>query len=133
MAVRYDPLSETFRRDRGSAYRALRDEAPVYLDSDGRFAALSRFDDVRAAAADWKTFSAVTAESKILRPIINDMDPPLHDRKRANLSRAFTPKHIGTDGGSLASEHFAIDRQPEQPLQRQLSRLDLIAHTQTLQ
>jgi cytochrome P450 len=76
MAVRYDPLSETFRRDRAGEYRALRDEAPVYLDPDRRFAALSRFDDVRAAAADWKTFSAVTAESKILRPIINDMDPP---------------------------------------------------------
>jgi cytochrome P450 len=94
MAVRYDPLSETFRRDRGSAYRALRDEAPVYVDPDGRFAALSRFDDVRAAAADWQTFSAVTAESKILRPIINDMDPPLHGQRRANLARAFTPKRV---------------------------------------
>jgi cytochrome P450 family 130 len=101
MAVRYDPLSETFRRDRAGEYRALRDEAPVYLDPDRRFAALSRFDDVRAAAADWKTFSAVTAESKILRPIINDMDPPGHGRKRANLSRAFTPKRVADLEGRL--------------------------------
>jgi cytochrome P450 len=94
MAVRYDPLSDAFRQDRAGVYRALRDEAPVYLDPEGRFAALTRFDDVRAAAVDWQTFSAVTAEAKILRPIINDMDPPLHGAKRSNLSRAFTPKRV---------------------------------------
>ena len=92
--VLYDPLSEEFRRDREGVYRRLREEAPVYLDPDGRFAALSRFDDVRAAALDWQTFSAVTAEAKILRPIINDMDPPLHGDRRGNLARAFTPKRV---------------------------------------
>src|SRR3954452_474275 len=101
MAVRYDPLSEAFRHDRAGVYRALRDEAPVYLDPDRRFAALSRFDDVRAAAVDWKTFSAVTAESKILRPIINDMAPPGHGLKRASLSRAFTPKRVADLEGRL--------------------------------
>jgi cytochrome P450 len=94
VSVNYDPLSDAFRRDRESVYRRLRDEAPVYLDPAGRFAALSRFEDVRAAAVDWTTFSAVTAEAKILRPIINDMDPPLHSNRRANLSRAFTPKRV---------------------------------------
>jgi cytochrome P450 len=72
----------------------MRAEAPCYLDPEGRFAALSRFDDVRSAALDWATFSAVTAEAKILRPIINDMDPPLHSQRRSNLSRAFTPKRV---------------------------------------
>jgi hypothetical protein len=94
MAVTYDPLSDAFRRDREGAYRALRDDAPVYLDPEGRFAALSRFEDVRAAATDWETYSAVTAEAKILRPIINDMDPPLHTNRRANLARAFTPRRV---------------------------------------
>src|SRR5919108_3746485 len=94
MAVRYDPLSEQFRRDRVGAYRRLRDEAPAYVDHDRQLAALSRFEDVRAAALDWQTFSAVTAEAKILRPIINDMDPPLHGERRANLSRAFTPRRV---------------------------------------
>src|SRR5438876_6377619 len=94
MAFRYDPVSEEFRRNRAAVYRRLRDEAPVYLDPAGRFAALSRFDDVRAAAVDWETFSAVTAEAKILRPIINDMDPPLHGERRANLARAFTPRRV---------------------------------------
>jgi cytochrome P450 len=70
----------------------MREEAPCYLDPAGRFAALSRFEDVRSAALDWGTYSAVTAEAKILRPIINDMDPPLHSQRRSNLSRAFTPR-----------------------------------------
>lgn len=94
MAVKYDPLGEDFRSDREGSYQRLRDEAPVYLDPAGRFAALSRFEDVRVAALDWKTYSAVTAEAKILRPIINDMDPPLHTDRRANLSRAFTRRRV---------------------------------------
>lgn len=90
----YDPLSAEFRDDREGVYRTLRDEAPVYLDPAGRFAALSRFEDVRTAALDWRTFSAITAEAKILRPIINDMDPPLHGERRGNLARAFTPTRV---------------------------------------
>lgn len=92
MTVRYDPLSEEFHAQRVEIYRRLREQAPCYLDADGRFAALSRFDDVRTAALDWATFSAATVEARILRPIINDMDPPLHSQRRGNLSRAFTPK-----------------------------------------
>ena len=94
MAVHYDPLGDEFRADREGTYRRLRDDAPVYLEPNGRFAVLSRFDDVRTAATDWGTFSAVTAEAKILRPIINDMDPPLHSNRRANLARAFTPNRV---------------------------------------
>ncbi len=94
MPVRYDPLSEELRRDREGVYRRLRDEAPAYLDPEGRFAALSRFDDVRDAAVDWQTFSAVTAEARILRPIITDLDPPRHGERRGLLARAFTPKRV---------------------------------------
>jgi cytochrome P450 len=94
MHVKYDPLGADFRADREGVYQRLRDEAPVYFDPDGRYAALSRFEDVRNAAMDWKRYSAVTAEAKILRPIINDMDPPLHTGRRKNLSRAFTPRRV---------------------------------------
>ncbi|MCB0994277.1 MAG: cytochrome P450, partial [Acidimicrobiales bacterium] len=94
MAATYDPLSDDFRQGRLDVYRALREEAPVYLDPAGRFAALSRFDDVRAAAADWKTFSALTAEASILHPVISSMDPPLHTDRRSNLARAFTPRRV---------------------------------------
>jgi cytochrome P450 len=94
MPVRYDPMTDLFRADRTAVYRRLRDEAPVYVDPQGRWTALSRFDDVRAAALDWQTYSALTAESKILRPIISSMDPPLHTERRANLARAFTPRRV---------------------------------------
>lgn len=90
----YDPVSDEFRRDRYGVYRRLRDDHPVYADPAGRFHTISRFDDVRRASVDWKTFSAVTAESKVLRPIINDMDPPLHTDRRGNLARAFTPRRV---------------------------------------
>ena len=38
-------------------YRRLRDEAPVYYHERLDLWALSRFDDVQAAAEDWETFS----------------------------------------------------------------------------
>ena len=40
----------------------------MYFHADARYAALSRFEDVRNAAMDWMRYSAVTAEAKILRP-----------------------------------------------------------------
>src|SRR6185369_10810358 len=38
-------------------YRRLRDEAPLHHDERLDLWALSRFDDVQAAAKDWETFS----------------------------------------------------------------------------
>src|SRR5438093_13500107 len=38
-------------------YSRLRDEAPAYHDERLDLWALSRFDDVQAAAKDWETFS----------------------------------------------------------------------------
>jgi cytochrome P450 len=103
MTVKYDPLGDEFRSNREGVYRQLRDGAPVYVDPGGRFVALSRFEDVREAALDWKSYSAVTAEAKILRPIINDMDPPLHSNRRGNLSRAFTRRRVAEMEPALRS------------------------------
>lgn len=108
MSIDYNPLSDEFRTDRESVYQRLRDEAPVYLDPQGRFAALSRFDDVRSAALDWQTYSATTVEAKILRPIINDMDPPLHTQRRNNLARAFTPTRVAKLEGALRTKARAL-------------------------
>jgi cytochrome P450 len=44
-------------------YRRLRDEAPVYHDERRDLWALSRFDDVHAAARDWQTFSSAASGS----------------------------------------------------------------------
>jgi cytochrome P450 len=94
MAIVYDPMSPGFHADRVGVYRRMRDEAPVFFDPDGRFVALTRYDDVRAAGLDWQTFSSITAESAVLRPIISSMDPPLHTNRRGNLARAFTPRRV---------------------------------------
>lgn len=94
MDLVYDPMAPDFGSHRLEIYRRLRDESPVYFDPGGRFAALTRFEDVRSAATDWQTFSSVTAESQVLRPIISSMDPPRHGERRANLARAFTPRRV---------------------------------------
>jgi hypothetical protein len=94
MAIVYDPMSPEFHADRVGIYRRMRDEAPVFFDPDGRVVALTRYDDVRAAGLDWQTYSSITAESAVLRPIISSMDPPLHTDRRGNLARAFTPRRV---------------------------------------
>ena len=48
----YDPYSAAFKADPWPVYRWLRDEHPVYASEKWGFVALSRFEDVRAAARD---------------------------------------------------------------------------------
>lgn len=99
----FDPYSATYFDDPYDLYRRMRDEAPVLHNPDIGFYALSRWDDVVAAARDWETYSSAygieldsltsgtmhTYESLIM------MDPPKHDRLRALVSRVFTPRAIG--------------------------------------
>src|SRR6185503_20347568 len=94
--VTYDPLD--LEDDPYPAYRRLRVAAPVYagVTHGLAFWALSRFDDVQAAARDWETFSSAGgndlddtgllfgAEGELTRA-----DPPLHTRLRAAVKREF--------------------------------------------
>ena len=76
-------------------YRTLRAAHPVYHNSEAGFWALSRFEDVRAAAADPATFSSEgTDTSQGLLPMIQALDPPRHDALRQLVSRAFTARRI---------------------------------------
>lgn len=102
MSPVFDPYSDEFFDDPTEVYRWLRDEAPVYHNPDRGFWALSRFDDVVRAHRDWQTFSSthgvslddlVTPGASATGSIIM-MDPPEHDRMRALVSRAFTPRSI---------------------------------------
>jgi cytochrome P450 len=52
----YDPFSAAFQADPFPVYRWMRDEAPVFHSRKWGWWALSRFDDVRAAAVDPETF-----------------------------------------------------------------------------
>ena len=48
--MEYDPFRQEFQADPFPVYRWMRDEAPVFYSEKWNWWALSRFEDVRAAA-----------------------------------------------------------------------------------
>src|SRR5436309_15398621 len=74
--------------------------------------ALSRFDDVHAAARDWETFSSSAGGTgndaddtyQLFEPAgdLAAVDPPLHTRLRGALRMAFSPSRIRTQFEDLA-------------------------------
>jgi cytochrome P450 len=91
----YDPASVQFPARAYEIYRTLRDAHPLYRNEERGTWALSRYDDVRQAAADTATFSSErTSISMGLQPMIQQMDPPRHDALRSLLWKAFTPKRV---------------------------------------
>ena len=111
----FDPYAYETHEDPYPIYRALRDDAPAYIDAERGFWALSRYDDVRRAIDDWHTFSStggITLErdAQAVDPMLIEMDPPRHTELRALVSRAFTPKRVADLAAptrSLATELLA--------------------------
>lgn len=100
--VAWDPLIQA--DDPYPVYRRLRDEAALYRNPDRDIWALSRFDDVQAAAKDWETFSSQAGGTgndaddtyQLFEPAgdIAAADPPLHTRLRGAVRLAFSPSQI---------------------------------------
>jgi cytochrome P450 len=96
----YDPYSYSLDIDPYPLYRALRDRAPVYRNERLDFWALTRFDDVLQAFADFETFSSARGtvlelmDKPVTGPLIIFMDPPRQTRLRNLVSKAFTPRRI---------------------------------------
>ena len=100
--LRYDPYDFEIDTDPYPVWRRLRDERPLYYNAEHDFYALSRFTDVDAALADWRTY--ISSRGTVLDLLKMDFvfqpgsiifeDPPLHDTHRALLSRVFRPKDI---------------------------------------
>ena len=61
--MEYDPFSQEFQADPFPVYRWMRDEAPVFYSEKWNWWALSRFEDVRAAATDPQTFLSYGAST----------------------------------------------------------------------
>lgn len=101
-AIEFDPFSREYYDDPSAMYDHLLEREPVFFSERYGFWALSRWDDVAAAAKDWAQFSSeygVTIQ-QIMTKRRTDfeslimMDPPRHDRLRSLVSRVFTPRAV---------------------------------------
>ena len=100
--VYYDPYDVGLNADPYPMFRRLREEAPLYYNTEHDFYALSRFADVSKGLVDHETFSsargAITELIKANLEIPSGMlifeDPPIHDVHRKLLARMFTPRTI---------------------------------------
>jgi len=104
--MEFDPYSEAFFEDPWEIYRWLRDEQPVYHHERLGFWAVSRYADCVEVHRDTATFTstrgvtldqlrsaAFGAVADQVGSIIM-MDPPMHERMRKLVSRAFTPRRV---------------------------------------
>lgn len=104
--MEFDPYSETFFEDPWDVYRWLRDEAPVYHNERLGFWAVSRYEDCVEVHRDYDTYTSTRGVSldQLRSSAFGDlvdaigsmimMDPPMHDRMRKLVNRAFTPRRI---------------------------------------
>ncbi|OBA64851.1 cytochrome [Mycobacterium sp. 1100029.7] len=100
--VYYDPYNIELNADPYPMFRRLRDESPLYYNSEHDFYAISRFADVDDALVDFQTFSSakgailelIKADIEIPSGVLLFEDPPVHDIHRKLLSRMFTPRKI---------------------------------------
>ncbi|WP_006241642.1 cytochrome P450 [Mycolicibacterium tusciae] len=98
-----DPYNYDFHEDPYPYYKRLRDEAPLYRNSDLGFWALSRHQDVLAGFRNSTTLSnkfGVSLDPASRGPHASKtmsflaMDDPAHLRLRTLVSKGFTPRRI---------------------------------------
>jgi cytochrome P450 len=97
----YDPYSPEFQADPFAVYRWMLDEAPVFYSEKWDWYALSRWDDVRAAALDSDTYLSfegididATATEQSGPGFLPDIDNPRHDELRKIVQPWFLPRRI---------------------------------------
>jgi cytochrome P450 len=124
--VHYDPFDHSHHDDPYPLYRRMRDEAPVYHNAKYGFWLLSRYEDCRNAAADFRTFTSALGTSleelKAQEPTLINSDPPVHTRLRNLVTRAFQP-------GAVAPLEDAVRQMARELLAPALARgeIDVIA------
>src|SRR5271168_5463421 len=101
--VSFDPYDVDLIADPYPMFARLRDDAPLYYNSEYDFYALSRFADVNKGIVDHGTYSSargvimelIKADLEIPSGMLIFEDPPIHGVHRKLLSRMFTPRKIG--------------------------------------
>jgi 4-methoxybenzoate monooxygenase (O-demethylating) len=95
-----DPFSAEFLNDPYPGHAALREAGNVVWLSQYRIAASARYQEVRGALSDYRTFSSARGVGMAdferhgrfrLPSLILEADPPTHTRARAALTKALSP------------------------------------------
>lgn len=97
--MEYNPFARETQMNPYPVYRWLRDEAPVYHNSEIGFYALSRFEDVLQAHKDAETFISrygptIERMEQGTADVLIAQDAPEHTWQRKLVSRLFTPRAI---------------------------------------
>ncbi len=105
--MEFDPFSKEFFENPFPVYRWLLEQAPLYHHEELGFYAVSRYDDCVAVHRDVAGFTSThgltldqltSDDFQAITDSITSMimiDPPMHDRLRKLVNRAFTPRRIG--------------------------------------
>lgn len=106
--LEFDPVSAQFFDDPYALYRRMRQEAPLYYNEAEDFYALTRHADVATAFKDYETFSsargldlAMVRTGEVPQKMIILMDPPDHRAMRSLLNKAFTPRAMQSQRGTV--------------------------------
>jgi cytochrome P450 len=98
--LNFNPFDDATRRNPFPLYALARREHPVYRHPDFPIVSVFRYADIQAILRDPKTWSnrfpppPGFAPEQIPEPSMLGQDPPEHDRLRALVNQAFTPRII---------------------------------------
>lgn len=118
LSARFDPLSPAQQENPFGVLALARAEQPVFYAAELDLWVVTRYDDVLSVLKDHRAFSstgalrsttaplppeveAVLAKGSPAMPYIIEIDPPLHDRIRGLVTRAFTPRRIAALGPAI--------------------------------
>jgi cytochrome P450 len=99
--VHLDPYDHAFHENPYPYYKALRDHDPVYYNAERRLWLLTKWDDVRMAFRDFKTFRSEggvalddSSGAAFPFPMFITNDPPDHTRQRQLFAPLMTPEKV---------------------------------------